>query len=485
MRTHNSAAFYFILFVSVFILISNSSEVDPNSHLAIAQQTASPLSNGENSLNSSVIENENGNISAVEIMQTNISSFFSDINYLEMNNATSPAIAIDPNDGAIFLSFTKTENNVTNIYMSKSLDDGTSFSEPVRVNQVVGDASPDAWTSPRILLGSTGEIYVVWHVIDESIEEFAYGLSTLRLASSLDGGQSFEPTVYPANDTITEKAFFDAAVSPHDGTIYISYLDSLSNVTDFTISYPSKVKVIQSSDNGRTFGSSSTIDPTACDCCRTAITVGPDGEAYMAWRHASHETAETYSNGSNPFNYDEKLEEGVIYEVIRDVFVSHSTDDGLLSNFSSPVKVYNDAWYMNGCPSAGPSLTFDPNNRMHVAWFTGGSEMPGTYYAYSDDRGVTFSNPLPVLTDEWIPPADSNLAVDGQNNIWITTADKRNANHTNIFVGIIDPTSGALTTNNAFAVGESPVISAGADKVAIGWTEGSNLKLAVANSKTL
>jgi secreted PhoX family phosphatase len=88
---------------------------------------------------------------------------------------------------------------------------------------------------------------------------------------------------------------------------------------------------------------------------------------------------------------------------------------------------------------------------------------------------------LPVLTDEWLPPADSNLAVDSQNNIWITTADKRNENRTDILVGIIDP-AGSLTANNAFAVGEDPVISSGANKIAIGWTEGSNLNLAVANS---
>jgi hypothetical protein len=435
----------------------------------------------QGSIGSSVFENENDNSSAINMMRTNISDFLDNINYLTINNASSPAVAIDPNDGSIYLSFTKTENNTTNMYMSKSSNDGISFSEPVRINQVVGDASPEAWTSPRILLGNTGEVFVVWHVVDESNEEFAYGTSSLRLARSLDGGQSFEPTTYPANDTLGEKAFFGAALSPSDGRIYISYLDSLSNVTDFTISYPSKVKVIQSSDNGRTFGSSSTIDPTACDCCRTAITVGPDGEAYMAWRHASHDTAETYSNGSNPFNYDEKLEEGVIYEVVRDVFVAHSTDNGLISNLSSPVKVHNDSWFMNGCPSAGPSLSFDPNDRLHISWFTGGGEMPGTYYAFSEDKGQSFSTPLAVLTDEWIPPADSNLAIDNQNNVWITTADKRNENHTNIFVGIVDP-AGSLTANNAFAVGQSPVISSEANKIAIGWTEGSNLNLAIANN---
>ena len=468
------------MFLTFFIVIvSTSSQLDPSSHLAMAQIASPIISDSEKNETNSIFENENDNTSAINMMKTNLTNFFSNINYIGIYNATSPAVAIDPNDGAIHLSFTRTENNVTNIYMTKSYDDGNSFSKPVRINQVVGDASPDAWTSPRILLGNSGEIFVIWHVIDESNKEFAYGMSSLRLAQSVDGGQSFEPTVYPANDTVTEKAFFNAALSPHDNRIYISYLDSLSNVTDFTISYPSKVKLLQSSDNGKTFAST-TIDPTACDCCRTAITVGPDGEAYMMWRHASHDTAETYSNGSNPFNYDEKLEKGVIYEVVRDVFVSRSTDNGLAANFSSPVKVHNDTWYMNGCPSAGPALSFDPNERLHVAWFTGGGEMPGTYYAFSDDKGQSFSEPLPVLTDEWIPPADSNLALDGQNNIWITTADKRNENHTTIFVGVVDPT-GSLTTNSKFAFGESPVVSSGANKVALGWTEDSILKLAVAH----
>ena len=479
--THNFIATFFISFLMFSIIIGTNSQPNPSFHLAIAQQPSSSSSihsDSEKSLDNSIFKNENDNLSSINMMKTNISNFINNVNYITVDNATSHALAIDPKDGAIYLSFIKTVNNVTNVYISKSIDDGLSFSKPVRINQVEGDASPDAWTSPRILLGNTGEIYVIWHLIDESNEEFAYGTSSLRLARSLDGGQSFDPTISPANDTVTEKAFFDAALSPYDGRIYISYLDSLSNVTDFTISYPSKVKVIQSSDSGRTFGVSSTVDPAACDCCRTAIIVGPDGEAYMAWRHASHETAETYSNGSNPFNYEEKLEEGVIYEVVRDVFVSHSTDDGLISNFSSPVKVHNDAWFMNGCPSAGPSLSFDPNGRLHVAWFTGGGEMPGTYYAFSDDKGQSFSDPLPVLTDEWIPPADSNLVVDSQNNIWISTADKRNENHTNIFVGIVGP-DGSLTANSAFAVGESPAISSGANKTAISWTEGSTLNLAV------
>jgi hypothetical protein len=53
-------------------------------------------------------------------------------------------------------------------------------------------------------------------------------MGSLRLAKSIEGGATFLPTTSPGNDTPTEKAFFDLAVSKNN-SIYITYLDSLSN----------------------------------------------------------------------------------------------------------------------------------------------------------------------------------------------------------------------------------------------------------------
>ena len=51
------------------------------------------------------------------------------------------------------------------------------------------------------------------------------------------------------------------------------------------------------------------------------------------WRHANHNAKETYSNGSNSYNYKDKLANGVIYQVIRDIYITHSNDSGKAESF--------------------------------------------------------------------------------------------------------------------------------------------------------
>lgn len=411
------------------------------------------------------------------MMEKNLTTIVSDINFKIMNNVTDPSITISPVDDTIYLSYAKTENNETNIYLVKSTDNGSSFSEPIRVNNNPDDATMNAWTSTKIALGPNSEVYILWHVIDESNKEFAYGTSSLRLAKSTDGGQTFAPATSPGNNTLTEKAFFDLAVSKNN-SIYISYLDSLSNVTDFSISYPSEVKLLRSFDGGDSFETPITIDKTACDCCKTAAMTDQNGEAYVLWRHASHINNQTYTNGSNIYNYEDKLEKGVIYEVIRDIYVTHSNDSGKAESFVPAVRIHEDNWYMNGCPGAGPDLGFDSNGVLHVGWFTGGGEMPGTYYANSTNGGKNFSAPLPLLVDEWVATSETNLGIDGKDNVWITTTDGRDDNNTHVFVAV-KSADGELFKNGQFGIGEKPVISSGQTITGITWQDKENINLAI------
>lgn len=425
--------------------------------------------------------------STIEGMKQNLTEVIENINYITVSNVSAPSVTVDPNNDNIYLSYFETKNNLTNVYLSISKDKGITFSDPVRVNDKEGDANQYPWTKTKIEIGPQNEVYLLWHVIDESNEEFVYGLSSLRLAKSIDGGLTFMPTTSPGNDTLTEKAFFDMAVS-NNNTVFISYLDSLSNVTDFTISYPSEVKVLKSLDGGITFDEPITIDKTACDCCKTSAVTSDDGELYMIWRHASHVDSKTYENGSNPYNYEDKLEKGVIYEVIRDVYVTHSTDNGEAESFVKPVLVNEDNWFMNGCPGAGPDLDFDSKGNLHVGWFTGGGNQPGTYYTNStninntnNNNRLNFTNPLPLLTDEWIPTSETNLVVDGQDNVWVTTTDSRNANNSNIFVAV-KSSDGKLYKNQEFAIGDDSVISAGKNITAITWLNKDELNLAIIDS---
>src|SRR5215210_1938234 len=104
--------------------------------------------------------------SDIQMMEKNLTNIISEINFKIMNNVTDPSITISPVDDTIYLSYAKTENNQTNIYLVKSTDNGSSFSDPVRVNNIPGDATMNAWTATKIALGPNNEIYILWHVID-------------------------------------------------------------------------------------------------------------------------------------------------------------------------------------------------------------------------------------------------------------------------------------------------------------------------------
>jgi hypothetical protein len=104
-----------------------------------------------------------------------------------------------------------------------------------------------------------------------------------------------------------------------------------------------------------------------CYCCKTALTTGPDGSIYAAWRHVY------------PGNR-------------RDIAFAVSRDRG--RTFGSPVRVSEDQWQLDGCPENGPTIALDSSSRVHVLWPTlitaSGQETLALYHAVSRD-GRTFS----------------------------------------------------------------------------------------------
>ncbi|MDP1614818.1 MAG: sialidase family protein, partial [Methylococcales bacterium] len=50
----------------------------------------------------------------------------------------------------------------------------------------------------------------------------------------------------------------------------------------------------------------------------------------------------------------------------------------------------------------------------HMAWFTQGEKRSGIFYAWSDDQGKTFSNPMQVGDQDKLPGRADVLALDKQ-----------------------------------------------------------------------
>jgi hypothetical protein len=154
---------------------------------------------------------------------------------------------------------------------------------------------------------------------------------------------------------------------------------------------------------------------------------------------------------------------------------------------------------MNGCPDAGPGMDFDGNGKLHIAWFTGSETPPkgqGFYYAHSADKGITFSEPIPIhlLSEQWIPPTTQYLVTDNHDNSWIVFVNseglKKSSTYKEDFsyvgngtvnLAVIDK-DGNIIRNGAFTSGDItkhyPYTSSTDTKIVISWIDGDDVKLA-------
>jgi hypothetical protein len=128
-----------------------------------------------------------------------------------------------------------------------------------------------------------------------------------------------------------------------------------------------------------------------CYCCKTAIAASANGALYLAWRHVY------------PGN-------------MRDIAFSASRDGG--RTFSTPVRVSEDKWQIEGCPDDGPSMALDPAGRIHVVWPSVVTERGGPvkalFHAVSAD-GRTFAPRTRIPTEG--QANHPQLAIDGSGQV--------------------------------------------------------------------
>lgn len=486
------------LIVLVSTLVISSVLQNPQNGFALTKNKANEIPN----LNVSTSRNNFG----IDLNFTNNSNNMTQIinnsitkaSYATFSNASTPAVGIDPSSNALYIAYFKNETKGYNLYIQKSTDMGKTFSQPVRVNHAKDSIKIDEqWSAPAIGIGPKNDIHVVWYKADQSNpKKYPFGQVMLQYSRSIDGGNTFTPAVDPAPaDPKGEQSYPFIAISPYD-QVYISYLNLDYDKPSDVSGTPTVLRVVSSSDGGKTFGNSSIADYSACQCCSTVVKFGPQNDIYVTSRS-------TFQNMSVPLTNETRTEyqsaSGQNETIIRDITVSHSTDGPIAQNFTTPVKVGNDKWFMNGCPDAGPGFDFDKNGNLHIAWFTG-SELapqgPGFYYTTSNDSGKTFNKGIPIhlLSEQWIPPTTQYLKTDKYGNSWIVFVNseglKKSATysedfsfegHGTIHLTIVDK-NGRILVNGNFASGDItkhyPFTTGSDSMMAISWMDGNNVKLA-------
>ena len=367
-------------------------------------------------------------------------------------------------DGKIYVLYQDTVNEETNIFLKTSTDNGKSFSTPVRVNLLDGNVALDGRVAPTIQLGDNDEVYVIWANSRHEPNMFMGNYRQLVFTQSFDDGKSFEPSmIIGAEELDSGKYFQHMSIDSHGG-IHMAWLDGPAkmNATGYMERDESRdrgVRYVQSLDGGVTFDTTKLIDANACPCCNVQTAADGEGNVYISWR-------KVFGSGDTQ---------------VRDMVVATSTDGG--KTFSGPVKINDDGFKFKGCVHVGAPMAIDSTGTLHIVWYNGAPGHQGMYYATSTDNGQNFSEPMPILTGDWVPPQRIYIAVDNDDIVWLTWEDATglSANERTWRYGdtkamiytaqVIDGELFKFDNPINLSDGKSPAIASSNGFVSIVWTE--------------
>ena len=215
---------------------------------------------------------------------------------------------------------------------------------------------------------------------------YDYGV---RMAWSSDEGATWTEPWTPHDDgTPTEHGFVSLMPGAGEG-VGALWLDGRAYVDG-----PSGPQTEEMSLRFRTAsgpggaGTEMLVDGRVCDCCQTGAARTTDGWVVV---------------------YRDRSE-----DEIRDIFASRWVD----GEWSVGRPVHRDGWYIEGCPVNGPAVAAS-GDRVFVAWFTAAGDLPRVLAAFSDDQGLTFSEPVRVDEGSPIGRVDVVMDLDGARVSWM------------------------------------------------------------------
>jgi hypothetical protein len=190
---------------------------------------------------------------------------FQDAPVVIAKGADQPQLAADK-DGGFYCVFLRNGN----IELSKSTDDGRTWSAPVTAIDAKGKARGGMQRGPRIGVDDRKVITVTAALcFDEKRTE-------LWIARSTDGGTTFTPPARVNEQPGTApEALHALAVAP-TGEAHIAWLDMRGREKGQDLYY---AKVVDGKP-----GKNLKIGETLCECCAPGIAVDARGRPFVTWR---------------------------------------------------------------------------------------------------------------------------------------------------------------------------------------------------------
>jgi hypothetical protein len=300
----------------------------------------------------------------------------------------APRLSRSP-EGGVILSWLEPTSDGTALRWSQL--GGLGWTDPATVVESER-LLPNSADVPGVIPLGGGRLVAHWR---ETREPAGDGYDA-RAALSFDGGRTWDKPVTPHRDkTDAEHGFVaafdtsqaaaaaehripsldiagggatgaDAGGNPRDleaGLAWIDGRDAAEHPGDFS----SQLLATTLGSGGAVgLGLERVVDPRCCDCCPSS-TVRATDFVLVAYRDRTDDD-------------------------VRDPCVVRRSADG---EWSQPIPIHADGWRITACPVNGPALDAD-GKRVAAAWFTAAQDEPRVLLSFSDDAGLTWSEPLRV-----------------------------------------------------------------------------------------
>ncbi len=332
-------------------------------------------------------------------------------------------IALASTDQALYLAWTETpdEGPARVVFQAQSLETG-QWRSPITVtpdqpppNRVRRDNDP--------VLAVHGErLMLVWQTRGDGF----MGAGPMVLASSDDGGRSWQAQEAPPQARETEAQGFFALTADPDGRFHLAWLDNRSGEQGLQYAR---------TDEGH-WQRTKTLDPITCQCCWNSLAHASDGTTHLLYRNRSP----------------------------RDMtLLSHDGSDWQNSGRAGAFD-----WHFDGCPHVGGALAA-LNGQLHALSWTGHDEMLGLYHQQQAESG--FTPPRRLGTRD---ARHGDLAVQGETGLLAVWDEPRNGL---IRAQVLEP-NGAGATPEAITLREDrersptrPLVAGGNRATHVIWTE--------------
>jgi hypothetical protein len=280
--------------------------------------------------------------------------------FLVRASASDPSLAIEPG-GRVALTWVTREGSGADAWVAVSADSGAHWSAPVRLESRAGMVSSYAESRPVVAWGRDGLLVAAW----ASARDTSHRADDIAVRISADGGHTWGSSRLVNDDHTDDRStyhgFLALDVLP-DGRPMVAWIDGRFSAAPGEEPAIADLFATTTRDGGETWSDNVYVAEGVCPCCRVSLRAdqraGGPVEVAVAFRGAVDD--------------------------LRDPRLAISHDGGTTFTYDTLMSV--DRWKLSGCPSIGPTLTFDDGGG-HYAWFTGeasdstltGRPAPGAY----------------------------------------------------------------------------------------------------------